>query len=128
VSIVIKEFKEFLLRGNVVDLAVAVVIGGAFTAIVTALSKGILTPLVGMIVGTDFSDMTFTLNGSTFSYGIVIDAVISFVLIAAVVFFLIVKPMQVLAARRAKGEVEADEPTPEAVLLTEIRDLLRARQ
>ncbi|MGB3055601.1 MAG: large conductance mechanosensitive channel protein MscL [Acidimicrobiales bacterium] len=127
-SIVIKEFKEFLLRGNVVDLAVAVVIGGAFTAIVTALSKGILTPLVGMIVGTDFSDMTFTLNGSTFSYGIVIDAVISFVLIAAVVFFLIVKPMQVLAARRAKGEVEADEPTPEAVLLTEIRDLLRARQ
>ncbi len=124
----IKEFKEFLLRGNVVDLAVAVVIGGAFTAIVTALSKGILTPLVGMIVGTDFSDMTFTLNGSTFSYGIVIDAVISFVLIAAVVFFLIVKPMQVLAARRAKGEVEADEPTPEAVLLTEIRDLLRARQ
>jgi large conductance mechanosensitive channel len=125
---VIKEFKEFLLRGNVVDLAVAVVIGGAFTAIVTALSKGILTPLVGMIVGTDFSDMTFTLNGSTFSYGIVIDAVISFVLIAAVVFFLIVKPMQVLAARRAKGEVEADEPTPEAVLLTEIRDLLRARQ
>ena len=124
----IKEFKEFLLRGNVVDLAVAVVIGGAFTAIVTALSKGILTPLVGMIVGTDFSDMTFTLNGSTFSYGIVIDAVISFVLIAAVVFFLIVKPMQVLAARRAKGEVEADAPTPEAVLLTEIRDLLRARQ
>ncbi|MBK6858480.1 MAG: large conductance mechanosensitive channel protein MscL [Microthrixaceae bacterium] len=123
-----KEFKEFLLRGNVVDLAVAVVIGGAFTAIVTALSKGILTPLVGMIVGTDFSDMTFTLNGSTFSYGIVIDAVISFVLISAVVFFLIVKPMQVLAARRAKGEVEADEPTPEAVLLTEIRDLLRARQ
>ena len=127
-SIVIKEFKEFLLRGNVVDLAVAVVIGGAFTAIVTALSKGILTPLVGMIVGTDFSDMTFTLNGSTFSYGIVIDAVISFVLISAVVFFLIVKPMQVLAARRAKGEVEAPEPTPEAVLLTEIRDLLRARQ
>jgi large conductance mechanosensitive channel len=125
---VIKEFKEFLLRGNVVDLAVAVVIGGAFTAIVTALSKGILTPLVGMIVGTDFSDMTFTLNGSTFSYGIVIDAVISFVLISAVVFFLIVKPMQVLAARRAKGEVEAPEPTPEAVLLTEIRDLLRARQ
>ncbi len=124
----IKEFKEFLLRGNVVDLAVAVVIGGAFTAIVTALSKGILTPLVGMIVGTDFSDMTFTLNGSTFSYGIVIDAVISFVLISAVVFFLIVKPMQVLAARRAKGEVEAPEPTPEAVLLTEIRDLLRARQ
>ena len=124
----IKEFKEFLLRGNVVYRAVAVVIGGAFTAIVTALSKGILTPLVGMIVGTDFSDMTFTLNGSTFSYGIVIDAVISFVLIAAVVFFLIVKPMQVLAARRAKGEVEADEPTPEAVLLTEIRDLLRARQ
>jgi large conductance mechanosensitive channel len=87
-----------------------------------------LTPLVGMIVGTDFSDMTFTLNGSTFSYGIVIDAVISFVLISAVVFFLIVKPMQVLAARRAKGEVEAPEPTPEAVLLTEIRDLLRARQ
>ena len=125
---VLKEFKELMLRGNVVDLAVAVVIGGAFTAIVTALSKGILTPLVGMLVGTDFSDMTFTLNGSRFSYGIVIDAVISFVLIATVVFFLIVKPMQMLAARRAKGEAEAPEPSPEAVLLTEIRDLLRSRQ
>jgi large conductance mechanosensitive channel len=126
----LKEFKAFLLRGNVVDLAVAVVIGAAFTGIVTALSTGILTPLIGMIFGTSFSEMTFEINDSVFNYGTVIDAVISFVLIAAVIFFLIVKPMQVMAARRAAGEPVEDTPAPsdEALLLTEIRDLLQARQ
>ena len=126
----LKEFKAFLLRGNVVDLAVAVVIGAAFTGIVTALSTGILTPLIGMIFGTSFSEMTFEINGSEFNYGAVIDAVISFVLIAAVIFFLVVKPMQMLAARRAAGEPTEDTPAPsdEAVLLTQIRDLLQARQ
>lgn len=125
-----KEFKAFLLRGNIVDLATAVIIGTAFSAIVAAISTGLITPLVGMIFSTDFGDMTFTLNGSSFNYGIVIDAVIRFVSVAAVVFFLIVKPMQAIQARRAAGEPTEDTPAPsdEAVLLTQIRDLLQARQ
>ena len=126
----LKEFKAFLMRGNVIDLAVAVVIGAAFTAIVTAISTGIITPLIGMIISKDFTAMTFEINGSTFQYGIVIDSVIRFVSYAAVVFFAIVKPMQALQARRAAGEVIEDTPAPsdEALLLTEIRDLLQARQ
>ena len=123
------EFKKFLFRGNVVDLAVAVIIGTAFTAIVAAITTGLITPLVGMIFSKDFSEMYFTLNGSRFQYGLVIDAVISFVMIAGVIFFLVVKPMQVLAERRASGDADDDTPTPsdEALLLTEIRDLLAAR-
>ena len=125
----LKEFKAFLMRGNVVDLAVAVVIGAAFTAIVTAISTGIITPLIGMIISKDFNDMTFTVRDSVFSYGQVIDAVIRFVSYAAVIFFFIVKPMQVLQARRDAGEPTDDTPAPsdEALLLTEIRDLLAAR-
>lgn len=124
-----KEFKSFLFRGNVIDLAVAVVIGAAFSAIVTAISTGLITPLVGLIIQKDFTKMTFTINDSTFNYGTVIDAVIRFVSYAAVIFFLIVKPMQTLAERRASGEAIEDTPAPsdEAVLLTEIRDLLQAR-
>jgi len=127
---VITEFKKFLLRGNVVDLAVAVVIGAAFTAIVGAFSTGIITPLIGMIFSTDLSEMTFDINGSTFSYGIVLDAVIRFIATAAVVFFLVVKPLQVINERRQRGETTEDTPAPsdEAVLLTEIRDLLAARR
>ena len=123
------DFKTFLFRGNVIDLAVAVIIGAAFTGIVTAISAGLLTPLIGMIFSKDFSEMYFTLNGSRFQYGLVIDAVISFVLIAGVIFFLVVKPMQVMAERRARGEATDDTPAPsdEAVLLTEIRDLLQQR-
>lgn len=124
----LSDFKAFLMRGNVVDLAVAVVIGAAFTKIVTAITEGLITPLVGMVVGKDFTEMTFKVNGSTFYYGVVIDAAIAFVAVAAVVFFLVVKPMQAIAARRAAGE----EPEPAAVseetaLLTEIRDLLANR-
>ena len=124
------DFKKFLLRGNVIDLAVAVVIGAAFTAIVAAFSTGIITPLIGMIFSTDLSEMTFTINGSTFRYGLVLDAAIRFVATAAVVFFLVVKPVQVINERRARGEAVEDAPAPsdEAVLLSEIRDLLAARQ
>lgn len=124
------EFKKFLFRGNVVDLAVAVIIGAAFTAIVTAVVEGLVTPLVGMVFSTDFADMTFEVNESIFRYGIVINAVIKFVAVAAVVFFFIVKPMQVLLARRARGEEPVDDtpmPSDEAVLLGEIRDLLAQR-
>lgn len=127
----LSDFKRFLMRGNVVDLAVAVVIGTAFTAIVTSIVEGMITPLVGMIISRDFSKMTFTINNSVFSYGAVINAILFFISVAAVVFFAIVRPMQTLAARRAAGEVaEADTPAPsdEVVLLQEIRDLLAQRQ
>jgi large conductance mechanosensitive channel len=126
----LSEFKKFLFRGNVIDLAVAVIIGAAFTAIVSAIVEGLITPLVGMIFSKDFSAMTFVVNGSTFRYGIVINAIIYFVSVAAVVFFVIVKPVQALADRRARGEAPADDtpaPSDEAVLLTEIRDLLASR-
>ena len=126
----IDEFKKFLFRGNVVDLAVAVIIGAAFTAIVTAIVEGLITPLVGMIFSKDFSTMTFEINESTFNYGNVINAVIYFVSVAAVVFFFIVKPMQAVMARRARGEEPIEDtpaPSDEAVLLTEIRDLLAQR-
>lgn len=122
----LEDFKKFLLRGNVIDLAVAVIIGAAFTAVVTAIVAGLITPLVGMIFSKDFSQMTFEVNGSTFNYGIVINAVIYFLSVAAVVFFFIVKPVQAINARRATGE-EPAEPTEEVVLLTEIRDLLEQR-
>lgn len=126
----LEEFKKFLFRGNVVDLAVAVVIGTAFTAIVNAIVSGLITPLVGVVFSTDFSDMTFTINGSEFMYGTVLNAILQFVAIAAVVFFVIVKPMQALAARRSRGEQPAEDtpaPSDEAMLLTEIRDLLAQR-
>ena len=124
----LKEFKGFLFKGNVVDLAVAVIIGAAFAAIIGAVVSGLITPLVGMIFSKDLSKMTFEINGSIFSYGTVIDATLKFVSTAAVVFFVIVKPMQAMMARRASGEAEdAPAPSDEAVLLTEIRDLLSQR-
>ena len=121
------DFKKFLFRGNVIDLAVAVIIGAAFTAVVTAIVEGLITPLVGMIFSKDFTRMTFEINGSTFRYGIVINAVIYFVSVAAVVFFFIVKPVEAIDRRRATGEEPAAEPSDEAVLLGEIRDLLQQR-
>lgn len=121
------EFKKFLFRGNVVDLAVAVIIGVSFAAIVTAFTTGMITPLVGMIFSKDFTAMTFDVNGSEFNYGLVIDATIRFVSTAAVVFFVVVKPMQAMMARRASGEAVEDVPPTEAELLTEIRDLLATR-
>jgi large conductance mechanosensitive channel len=128
VTDVYKEFKEFITRGNVIDLAVAVIIGLAFTAIVNAIVSGLITPLIGMIGGNDFRDLDFTINDSTFEYGLVINAVIQFLLISAAVFFFIVKPINVLNERRRRGqEPEPEELSDEAALLTEIRDLLRDR-
>jgi large conductance mechanosensitive channel len=112
----LKEFKAFLFRGNVVDLAVAVVIGLAFGAVVTALVADIITPLIAAIFGShDFSALKFTINNSTFLYGAFINAVIAFVLIAAAVFFLVVKPMNALQARRAKDEPATTRPCPECL-------------
>jgi large conductance mechanosensitive channel len=128
VTDVYKEFREFITRGNVIDLAVAVIIGLAFTAIINAIVSGLITPLIGMIGGNDFSDLDFTINGSTFEYGLVINAVIQFLLIAAAVFFFIVKPINMLNERRRRGEEpELEELSDEAALLSEIRDLLRDR-
>jgi large conductance mechanosensitive channel len=127
VTDVYKEFRDFITRSNVIDLAVAVVIGLAFTAIVNAIVAGLITPLIGMIGGNDYSDLDFTINGSTFEYGQVLNAVIQFLLIAAAVFFFIVKPVNVLNERRRRGEEPERELSDEAALLTEIRDLLRDR-
>ena len=106
---VVTEFKQFLLRGNVVDLAVGVVIGLAFGAVITALVADILTPIIAAIFGkSDFSALTFTINGSVFRYGDFINALITFVTIAAAVFFFVVKPVNHLMARR-KTEPPVDE-------------------
>jgi len=124
------EFKAFLLRGNVVDLAVAVVIGAAFGLVVQAFVADIITPIIAAIFGKpDFSSLTFTINGSVFRYGDFLNALIAFVTVAALIFFFVVKPMNVLAARRAAGQEPEAEPAPtvDQQLLTEIRDLLKAR-
>ncbi len=99
----LQEFKRFLLRGNVIDLAVAVVIGAAFVAVVNAAVKDLITPLIAAIFGKpDFSALTFTIHDSKFFYGDFINAVIAFVAIAAVVFFFVVEPMNLLIARSRK--------------------------
>lgn len=104
------EFRAFVLRGNVIDLAVAVVIGAAFGAVVTSLVENIITPLIAAIGGQpDFSGLSFTINNSVFQYGLFLNALISFLIIAAVIFFFIVKPMNALMARFKPSETE---PTP----------------
>jgi len=112
----IKGFKEFILRGNVVDLAVAVVIGAAFGALVTAFVKDLITPLIAAVFGKpDFSTLSFTINNSTFLYGEFVNAVIAFVLIAAAVYFVVVAPMNALAARRARGQDPTTRECPECL-------------
>ncbi len=129
----ISEFKDFILRGNVVDLAVAVVIGAAFGAVVNALVKDILTPIVAAIFGKpNFSALTFTIHKSHFFYGDFINAIIAFLSIAAAVFFFVVKPVNFLLERRKRAMAGGAEPdaatlSDEAQLLIEIRDLLRQR-
>ena len=126
-----KEFKAFIMRGNVVDLAVAVVIGSAFGAVVTSLVENIITPIIGIPGKTDFSTLHFTIHDSVFRYGAFLNSLITFVSVAAAIFFFVVKPLNVLAERRKRGAVPEDEtpaPSDEAVLLSEIRDLLRAQQ
>jgi large conductance mechanosensitive channel len=102
------EFKQFILRGNVIDLAVAVVIGAAFGAIVTSLVENIITPLIGALGGQpDFSGLSFELNNSEIRYGAFLNALISFLIIAAVIFFAVVKPMNAIMTRMRT------EPTPD---------------
>jgi large conductance mechanosensitive channel len=107
---VLKEFRDFIMRGNVVDLAVAVVIGAAFGAVVTAFVSSFLTPLIGAIGGLpDFSKESFELNGSKFTWGLFVNALIAFLMIAAVVFFAVVRPMKKLQDRLGTGQQE-DKP------------------
>lgn len=118
----LKEFKEFAMKGNIVDLAVAVVIGGAFGAVVTALTDSLIMPIISMILGKGgVSDLTFTINSTVFPIGVFLQAVINFILIAFVLF-LIIKAMNSMK----KKEEAAPAATPEDIqLLREIRDALK---
>jgi large conductance mechanosensitive channel len=109
----VKDFKEFLLRGNLVELAVAVVIGVAFAALVNSFVENLVTPLIAALGGEqDFSALTFTINDSVFRYGAFVNALLSFLIIAAVIYFFVVKPVNALMARR-KSEGPLDEATRE---------------
>ncbi len=121
----IEEFKKFILKGNVVDLAVGVMIGAAFATVVKAFTDGIVTPLLGAIGGNP----KVSLHIWAFDVGLLINAILQFVINAAIIFFLIVKPMNILLARMRKKEAEAPPPPPpaEVQLLTEIRDLLKQK-
>ena len=124
----LKGFKDFISRGNVVELAVGVIIGAAFKNIVDALVDGIINPLIAAVIGKpDFSDaFILTLNGTDVKFGVLITAVINFILMAFAIYFRIVVPMNALNARRKKAEDEAPEAevSDEVKLLTEIRDAL----
>lgn len=119
----LKEFRDFLMQGNIVDLAVAVVIGAAFGALVGSLVADLITPIIAAIFQQpDFSNLTFTIRGSEFRYGNFINALITFLSIAAAIFFFVVKPMQKL--KELRGDEDEDERSDETKLLEEIRDLL----
>ena len=110
VTKLLTDFKKFLFRGNVMDLAVAVVIGTAFTAVVKALVADILTPVIAAIFGAhDFGALKFTIHGSTFAYGDFINNVITFISVAAAMFFLVVAPINALMARRAKEDPDTKQ-------------------
>lgn len=109
----VKEFRDFLMRGNVVDLAVAVVLGVAFGAVINSFVADVLTPLLGLVGVPDFSTLSVTAGEATINYGLFLNALISFILIAAAIFFLVVKPMNAMNARRAARE-PAEEPTTKA--------------
>ena len=121
----LKGFKDFLLRGNVVDLAVAVVIGAAFTAVVTAFTSAFLKPLIQLFSGGGAFAGKFVVNGVEFDYASFINSVITFLITAAVVYFLVVVPLKVMQERRRRGEESGPADPTDIELLTEIRDLLR---
>ncbi len=124
----LKGFKDFLLRGNVVDLAVAVVVGAAFTAVVTAFTESFLLPLIGLVGGGGENGGAWVVDGQEFTYGVFINALITFVLTAAVLYFVVVLPMKTIIERRRRGEEAGPVAPTQVELLAEIRDLLRAQQ
>ena len=128
----INGFKEFIMKGNVIDLAVAVVIGAAFTGVVNALVESVLMPLISAVVGSpNFDDFAkVTINGNEILFGMFLTAVVNFLLIAAAVYFVIVMPMNKLIERRDRKlnlEEKVEEVDPQVALLTEIRDSLKQR-
>jgi large conductance mechanosensitive channel len=127
----LKEFKEFISRGNVVDLAIAVIIGGAFGAIINSLVNDIIMPLVGIILGgVDFTSLSIQVGEATILYGSFIQAIVYFVIIALVLFLIVRGYNRLQAAGKQEAEEEPPvppEPSPEEKLLTEIRDLLKAK-
>ena len=126
----IKEFREFIMRGNVMDLAVAVIIGGAFTAIINSLVNDIIMPLIGIILGgVDFTSLSITVGNAVVTYGNFIQAFINFLLIA-LVLFLLIRAMNRMSRKKVEAPAPPAPPVPtvEEKLLTEIRDLLRAQR
>ncbi|MDD7966393.1 large conductance mechanosensitive channel protein MscL [Actinomycetospora lemnae] len=121
----LKGFKDFLLRGNVVDLAVAVVIGAAFTAVVTAFTNAFLKPLIQLFSGGGEFAGSFVVNGVVFDYASFVNAIITFLITAAVIYFLVVTPLRVVEERRRRGEEVGSADPTDVELLAEIRDLLR---
>lgn len=114
---ILKEFKDFIARGNLVDLAVAVVIGTAFAALVGSFVANMITPLIAAIFGQpDFSELQFTINGSVFFYGKFINALITFLSVSAAIFFFVVKPMNVLQERVKRGEDPDVKDCPECLM------------
>ncbi|MDR7086050.1 large conductance mechanosensitive channel [Aeromicrobium panaciterrae] len=124
----IQGFKDFVFRGNIVDLAIAVVIGTAFAALVKAFTESFVSPLIALIGGGGPVGMSLEVDGQYFTFGAFITAIITFVLTAAVVYFAIMVPLKALQERRASGEEPEPEVVPEDIaLLREIRDALKSR-
>ena len=122
----IKEFKEFATRGNVMDMAVGVIIGGAFGKIVSSLVDDVIMPVVGTLFKQNFADLSVEINGATLKYGSFIQNVVDFLIIAFCIF-LMVKAVNKLTKKKAEEPAPEPEPTKEEVLLTEIRDLLKKK-
>lgn len=124
----ISEFKTFIARGNVMDMAVGVIIGGAFSAITTSLIEDIVMPILGIFTGSiSFAELSFTINGAVITYGNFIQAVLNFIVMAFVVFCL-VKAINKLHHKKEEAPAAPPEPSAEEKLLTEIRDLLKEKR
>jgi large conductance mechanosensitive channel len=126
----LKGFRDFIARGNVIDLAVAVVLGAAFGLVITSFVKGIINPLVSAIFGQpSLANVgNFTINGADFSIGIVLDALLNFILVAAAIYFVVIVPMNKMLSLRKQAEEEVDAPSDDIRLLEEIRDLLKEQR
>lgn len=120
----LKEFKDFAMRGNVIDLAIAVVIGGAFKSIVTALVDNIIMPILGSVIGESFKSLAVRINGVNVTYGMFLQAILDFVIIAFVIF-LTVKAINRMKKKEEEAPAAPPAPTKDQELLTEIRDLLK---
>lgn len=124
----IKGFRDFIMRGNIVELAVAVAIGSAFATLVKQFSDSFIRPLVGLVGGGGIGGGTFTINGQRFDWGGFVNAVIFFLATAVAIYFVVVAPINALQERRRRGQPTPETPPTQEELLTEIRDLLRSQR